>query len=80
MKILDPTGARTSNPSVVQAVGSRYTDYATTTHGRREIDIKFRPKSLEESDHLEDLGAEGRGGGDLKQGRTMVTGYTNVNF
>jgi hypothetical protein len=27
VKILDPTGIRTSDPSVVRAVASRYTDY-----------------------------------------------------
>jgi hypothetical protein len=28
VKILDPTGTRNSDPSVVQRVASRYTDYA----------------------------------------------------
>jgi hypothetical protein len=30
--ILDPTGTRNSDPSVVQPVVSRYTDYATSAH------------------------------------------------
>jgi hypothetical protein len=54
-KILDPTGTRNSDPSVVQSIASRYTDYATLrdkTKGPREVGnictkgIKERKKEI----------------------------------
>jgi hypothetical protein len=39
-KILDPTGTRTPNSSVVQPVASRYPDYATPAHGSTIINSK----------------------------------------
>jgi hypothetical protein len=38
IKILDPTGTRTTTPSVVEPVVSRYTDYATLAHNDDDDD------------------------------------------
>jgi hypothetical protein len=39
-KIIDPTGTRTPDPSVVQPVASRYTDYAIPAPKRFSSNIK----------------------------------------
>jgi hypothetical protein len=44
-KILEPTGTRNSDPSVVQDVASRYTDYAIPTLSvNRRIILKWNLK------------------------------------
>jgi hypothetical protein len=39
VKILDHTGTQTLDPSVIQPVATRYTDYATAAHKHKEQDI-----------------------------------------